>query len=76
LEVNEVTIQEPWEYKIYSLHLNSIIPIKKDLTKAAIKVEENERLRSLLNNEDMKVTTLLPMIIKESRMDNSQISSS
>jgi len=76
LEVNEVTIQEPWEYKIYSLHLNSIIPIKKDLTRAAIKVEENEKLKSLLNNEDMKVTTLLPMIIKESRMDNSQISSS
>lgn len=72
--VEEKKIKEPREYKIYKLDINGIAPIKWDFIKAKKKIESIPRLKAQIWN-DFNIENILPLIIKESRMDNSQVSS-
>ena len=74
--VEKKEIEEPWEYQLYKLNLNSIVPIKGDILKARVKIDHSERLRALLGQEDLKFENLLPMILKESMMDHQALSGS
>ena len=70
----EREIREWWEYKVYKLKLNGIAPIKWDFMKAKKKIDAIPKLKNLIGN-DFEIENILPLIIKESRMDNSQVSS-
>lgn len=73
--VENKEILEPWEYQLYKLNLNSIVPIKGDILKARVKIDRSEKLRALLGSEDLKFENLLPMILKESMLDAEALSS-
>lgn len=64
------------EYKIYKLHLNSIVNIKYDIYKARHKVSQTPELVDILTKDDISIHTLLPQIIKESNMNNNKTSKS
>lgn len=68
--------QEPWEYKIYKLWLGSIAPVKWDIQKAKVKIENTPKLSKILKWKDIDFETILPSIIKESMMNSDAKSSS
>ena len=69
----EREIREWWEYKIYKLQINEIAPLKWDFMRAKNKINTTPKLKNLIWN-DFEIENILPLIIKESRMDNSQVS--
>lgn len=70
------SIQEPWEYKIYKLWLGSIVPVKWDIQKAKIKIENTPELSKIQELKNIEFETILPSIIKESLMNNNAKSKS
>ncbi len=67
-------INSPREYKVYKLWLGTSEIIKSDIQKAKTKISENSKLSNILKWEDFKFETILPIIIKESMMNNSAVS--
>lgn len=62
-----------WEYKVYKLHINGIAPLKWDFMRAKTKIEWTPKLKKLIKS-DLDLKSLIPLIIKESGMDNSKVS--
>ena len=71
----EREVKEWWEYKIYKLQINEIAPLKWDFMRAQKKIDSIPKLKSLING-DFDIESLLPLIIKESEMNNSKVNAS
>ena len=72
--LKEEDIDEWREYKVYKLKINGIESLKHDFMKAKIKIDGNEKLKNLIWTQ-FQIENILSLIIKESSMDNSKVSS-
>lgn len=70
----EYNVETPREYKIQHLNINSVVDVKWDLQRAKVKVQKTPLLKQHLNSSDFVPEKILPMIIKESNMNNNNVS--
>lgn len=73
---NTKNIKSSWEYKVYNLWFHNIAPVKRDIQKAKMKIANNDKLSKILSEKDTDFETIIPKIIKESKMNNNEVSKS